>query len=50
MKTSIEYNYNIFKIKLKYSKRSFSLIETIFEIIKHLMFFYTFFTSIFNQI
>ena len=50
MKTLIEYNYNIFKIKLRYSKRLFLLIKTIFEIIKHLIFFYIFFTSIFNQI
>ena len=50
MKTSIKYNYKISKIKLRYFKWLFSLINTIFEIIKHRMFFYTFSTSIFNQI
>ena len=50
MKTLIEYNYEISKIKLRYSKRSSLLIDTTFEIIKYQMFLYIFSTSIFNQI
>ena len=50
IKTSIEYNHKISKIKLKYFERSFSLIDTIFETIKYRILFYIFFILIFNHI